>query len=117
MGKKQPESEIERRQREIGRRKRSALSALGEYLQYRENLDILLRLSSPEVEDIIWGLTPRGALPKISRRLKSAGVTHQEFVDKVGAVLNLAQDKMIQPPTRQVITTKLWSVFSEARKK
>ena len=116
MKKRRQESEIEKGQREPKQRKKSALDALGKYLQYRNNLDILLKLNSTYVEDIIWQLTPEGALPKTGKRLRSAGVNEIEFTDKVNAVLNLAHDRIIQPPTRRVIITGLWNAFQKARK-
>ena len=71
--------------------------------------------NSERTGDILWQLTPPGDLVKISHRLRSAGINETEFADQVNAILNLAHDKMIQPPTRRIIVSNLLTTLRESR--
>ncbi len=108
------ESEIEKKVRRARQRRGSAVAAFQEYLQ--SNAEILLQLPGADAEyasDLLARLNPSGKLPRISARLKSAGINRTGFTIAVNTVLDGAQDKMIQPQQRRLIAKNLWTIFSK----
>ena len=107
-------SEAEKKARRNKQRKESAITAFQGYFQ--SNASVLLDLSTADVEytgDLLARLKPAGKLPRISARLRSAGVNRQRFGVAVSEVIDEAQDKIVQPGQRRLIARNLWTIFSK----